>query len=271
MRDPIPHRFNDTVTLVTGGSSGLGRAITEELLKEGGQVFFSCLEADREEAEQVVATYGSNAAFLTGDMADDVFRIRLVEAAVERFGKVNNLVNNAFSFLAASLDASAEDWRRSLEVGPVAFARMAALCATEMEKQGGGAIVNISSISADIAQPHRWTYNAGKGAVKNLTRCMAMDLAELGIRANSVSPGWFWTRETLKAAGNDRDTYGPLWGKYHLLRRMGEPYECAGPVLFLLSPDASFITGTNLPVDGGYNAMGPEGLGETTRIAGTKT
>lgn len=249
----------------------MGRAITEELLKEGGRVYFSCLEADRGEAEELAEQFGEAVRFLTGDMADDLFRAKLVESAIEAFGKVNYLVNNAFSFLAASLEATPEDWRRSLEVGPVAFARMAALVAPEMEKQGGGAIVNISSISADIAQPHRWTYNAGKGAVKNLTRCMAMDLAEMGIRVNSVSPGWFWTRETLKAAEGDRETYGPVWGKYHLLRRMAEPYECAGPVLFLLSDDASFITGTNLSVDGGYNAMGPEGLGESTRIAGTKT
>jgi NAD(P)-dependent dehydrogenase (short-subunit alcohol dehydrogenase family) len=99
---------------------------------------------------------------------------------------------------------------------------------------------------------------------------MAMDFADRGIRVNSVSPGWFWTRENDKAAGYDREKYEPIWGKFHLLKRMGKTYECAAPVLFLLSEDASFITGTDLQVDGGYNAMGPEGLGESTVVAGSQ-
>lgn len=86
---------------------------------------------------------------------------------------------------------------------------------------------------------------------------------------NSVSPGWIWTREVDKAAGGDRATYDPIWGQFHMLRRMGLPIEIAGPVLFLLSDDASFITGSDLPVDGGYNGLGPEGLGQNTKIAGS--
>jgi NAD(P)-dependent dehydrogenase (short-subunit alcohol dehydrogenase family) len=87
---------------------------------------------------------------------------------------------------------------------------------------------------------------------------------------NSVSPGWIWTREVDKAAENNREKYDPVWGQFHMLGRMGHPIEIAAPVLFLLSDDASFITGTDLPVDGGYNGLGPEGLGENTRIAGSR-
>jgi NAD(P)-dependent dehydrogenase (short-subunit alcohol dehydrogenase family) len=142
-----------------------------------------------------------------------------------------------------------------------------------MKQQSGGAIVNMSSISAFIAQPNRWTYNAAKGAVHNLTKCMAYDLAPYNIRVNSVSPGWIWTREVLKAAeigGGGRERWDPIWGEYHMLRRCGEPIECAGPTLFLLSDDASFITATDLAIDGGYMGMGPEGLGKTTVLAGSK-
>jgi NAD(P)-dependent dehydrogenase (short-subunit alcohol dehydrogenase family) len=109
-----------------------------------------------------------------------------------------------------------------------------------------------------------------KGAVAQLTRCAALDLAPDRIRVNSVSPGWIWTREVEKAAEGQREKYGPIWGQYHMLGRLGYPVEIAGPVLFLLSDDASFITGTDLPVDGGYNGLGPEGLGQTTKIAGSR-
>jgi NAD(P)-dependent dehydrogenase (short-subunit alcohol dehydrogenase family) len=112
-----------------------------------------------------------------------------------------------------------------------------------------------------------------KGAVNQLTKCAALDLAPWGIRVNSISPGWIWTREVYKAAdmdGGGREKWDPIWGKYHMLRRCGEAIEVARPVLFLLSDDASFITGTDLPVDGGYQSMGPEGLGETAVVAGSK-
>jgi NAD(P)-dependent dehydrogenase (short-subunit alcohol dehydrogenase family) len=160
-----------------------------------------------------------------------------------------------------------------MRVGPIAYSLLATSAVEPMKAQGGGAIVNMSSISAFIAQPNRWTYNAAKGAVLNLTRCMAFDLAKYGIRVNSVSPGWIWTREVYKAADRDgggREKWDPIWGEYHMLGRCGEPIECAGPVLFLLSDDASFITSSDLAIDGGYNGMGPEGLGKTTVLAGSK-
>jgi NAD(P)-dependent dehydrogenase (short-subunit alcohol dehydrogenase family) len=141
-----------------------------------------------------------------------------------------------------------------------------------MASAGGGAMVNVSSISAHIAQKDRWTYNAAKGAVGQLTKCQALDLAPMGIRVNSVDPAWIWTNETDKAAdldGGGREKWDPIWGRFHMLRRMGLPVEVARPVLFLLSEDASFITGTSLLIDGGYLAMGPEGLGEQSAFAGS--
>jgi NAD(P)-dependent dehydrogenase (short-subunit alcohol dehydrogenase family) len=111
-----------------------------------------------------------------------------------------------------------------------------------------------------------------KGAVNQLTKCAALDLAPLKIRVNSVSPGWIWTREVDRAAqldGGGRIKWEPIWGQYHMLERCGESVEVARPVLFLLSDESSFITGTDLPVDGGYQSMGPEGLGKTAVVAGS--
>ena len=216
---------------------------------------------------------GYNVLFCRGDMADESFCKSVVEKTLSKWKKINYLVNNAFSFTAKGMDATREDWERVFQVGPMAYAVMAQSAVELMKKQGGGAIVNMSSISAFAAQPNRWTYNAAKGAVNTLTRCMALDLARYNIRVNSVSPGWIWTREVYKAAnidGGGREKWDPIWGEYHMLGRCGEPIECAGPTLFLLSDDASFITAVDLPIDGGYQGMGPEGLGKTTIIAGSK-
>jgi NAD(P)-dependent dehydrogenase (short-subunit alcohol dehydrogenase family) len=269
-RKPVLNRFTGKVVLVTGGTNGIGHAIALELLREGAQVVATGLPADVEEGRRGFAAAGFSPTLLAGDMADEAFCRSSVQAALEKHGRVDGLVNNAFSFVAKGLDAARQDFERSFTVGPFAFALLTQLVAEPMKKQGGGAIVNVSSISAYIAQPNRWTYNTAKGAVTQLTRCAALDLAPHKIRVNSVSPGWIWTREVDKAAGNDRATYDPIWGQFHMLGRMGHPIEIAGPVLFLLSDDASFITGTDLPVDGGYNGLGPEGLGQNTKIAGSR-
>ncbi|MCX6955129.1 MAG: SDR family oxidoreductase [Verrucomicrobia bacterium] len=269
-RTPVARRFHGKVALVTGATHGIGLAIAVELLREGAEVVVSGLPADVEEGRAAFAAAGFAPLIVAGDLADENFCRDLVAQTLARHGRVDCLVNNAFSFLAKGLDATAADFARSFGVGPVAFALLTQSVAEPMKRQGGGAIVNVSSISAWIAQPNRWTYNMAKGAVAQLTRCAALDLAPHRIRVNSVSPGWIWTREVDKAAGGDRATYDPVWGQFHMLGRMGHPVEIAGPVLFLLSDDAAFITGTDLPVDGGYNGLGPEGLGQNTKIAGTR-
>jgi NAD(P)-dependent dehydrogenase (short-subunit alcohol dehydrogenase family) len=269
-RQPVAGRFAGKVALVTGGTHGIGFAIAFELLREGANVVVSGLPADENEGRAAFALGGFSPLIVSGDLIEEKFCRELVQQTLSRHGRVDFLVNNAFSFLAKGLDATPADFARSLGVGPVAFALLTQLVAEPMRRQGGGAIVNVSSISAWIAQPNRWTYNVAKGAVTQLTRCAALDLAPHRIRVNSVSPGWIWTREVDKAAGGDRAKYDPIWGQFHMLGRMGHPVEIAGPVLFLLSDDASFITGTDVPVDGGYNGLGPEGLGQNTKIAGTK-
>lgn len=269
-RTPVARRFQGKVALVTGGTNGIGRAIALELLREGAQVAVSGLPHDIEEGRKAFAAAGFSPLSIGGDMSEEAFCRQLVSETIGKFGRLDYLVNNAFSFIAKGLDATREDFLYSLKVGPLGFALMIQLTAVEMKKNGGGAVVNVSSISSWIAQPNRWTYNMSKGAVTQLTRCAALDLAPCNIRVNSISPGWIWTREVDKAAGGDREKFDPIWGQYHMLARMGHPIEMAGPALFLLSSDASFITGTDLPVDGGYNGIGPEGLGQTSKIAGSK-
>ena len=147
-------------------------------------------------------------------------------------------------------------------------------------------IVNISSISAHQTQPNRWTYAASKGAINILTKDMALDLAPFKIRVNSVSPGWIWSPEVAKAAGEGgRERWEPVWGKFHISDRLGDIAEVAAAVTFLASNDAAFINATDLKVrnqaemiiircvsqvDGGYGAMSAEGFGNSSSFAGTE-
>jgi NAD(P)-dependent dehydrogenase (short-subunit alcohol dehydrogenase family) len=268
-RTAVVNRFQGKVAIVTGGSSGIGRSVVEELCKEGAAVAFSGISGIGRTTAAELASDGHQVLFCQGDMAEEAFCHAVVRDTLSRWGKVNYLVNNAFSFTAKALDATRADWERVLSVGPMAYALMGQLVAEPMKREGGGAIVNMSSISAFIAQPNRWTYNAAKGAVHTLTKCMALDLAPYNIRVNSVSPGWIWTREVDKAAGGDRAKWEPEWGQFHMLERCGEPVECAGPILFLLSDDASFVTAADLPIDGGYQGLGSEGIGKASKFAGS--
>jgi NAD(P)-dependent dehydrogenase (short-subunit alcohol dehydrogenase family) len=125
-------------------------------------------------------------------------------------------------------------------------------------KRGGGAVVNFASISGKRAQPGRMTYSAAKAAMLQVTRNAAMQLQPYNIRVNSVSPGWTWSNIMVQLTGDNREKADNVAAPFHLMKRTGDPSEVAAAVLFLCSDEASFITGTDIAVDGGYTAIGPE-------------
>ena len=261
--------WSDKVAVVTGGASGIGAATVKEFV-EGGAIV-AILDINQQAGQAAAQHYqaqGATVDFVHVDVADAAACHDAINQVLARHGCMDYLLNNAVSFISKGLDATTADWERSLGVNVRGYANMVQACFEPMRKQGG-AIVNIASISAFIAQPNRWTYNACKGAIITLTKCQALDLAPHKIRVNSISPGWIWTPEVQKAANNDRAKWEPIWGRYHMLRRLGEPREVARAVLFLCSDDASFITATNLSVDGGYMGMGSEGLGDDSAFAGS--
>ena len=230
------------------------------------------MDLDQEGAQSVKASCPDpdRIHVFEGDVSNREATVRCVETAVETFGRVDFLVNNAASFIGKGLDVTDADWQRSLGVNVQGYANLVQACYPAMKRAGGGAVVNIASISGYIAQPSRWTYNASKGAILSMTRCQALDLAKANIRVNSVSPGWIWTSEVSKAAGGDRARWEPVWGRYHMLRRLGEPKEVADVIVFLCSDRASFVTGADIAVDGGYRGLGSEGLGDLSEFAGSQ-
>jgi len=255
-------RFKGKVAIVTGGSAGIGEATTEEFLKEGAAVAYTGISDRGLGPLKRWTDAGYKVKFIRGDHGDGDFCRRVVAEAEETFGRVDCLVNNAANFVAKGLDASRSEWERILAVNIIGYATMVQAAVEPMKRVGGGAIVNISSVSGYVAQINHWTYNTTKAGILQMTRCQAFDLAPFNIRVNSISPGYVWTPILLEEAMGDREKWDPVWSKFHLLRRCAESVEIARPVLFLCSDDASFITGADLPVDGGYLAMGSEGLSE---------
>lgn len=262
--------WSGKVALVTGGASGIGAAAVREFAVRGTAVAIVDIDAATGSGLAAeLSVLASPVSFHLCDVADRSACEVVVRAAVERHGRLDYLVNSAASFVGKGLDASAADWQRSLGVNVAGCANMVQACFEPIKRSGGGAVVNVASISGHIAQPNRWTYNASKGAILAMTRCQALDLAPAGIRVNAVSPGWTWTPEVAKAAAGGREKWEKVWGRFSILGRLAEASEVARPILFLCSDDASFITGAELAVDGGYLALGSEGRGEASTFAGT--
>ena len=199
---------------------------------------------------------GAEAVLAVADISQEASARGISETAVKSFGGIDILVNNAADFTQKSVEqAEVADWQKVLGVNVIGTALVSKHAIPHMKARGGGSIVNLASMSAVIAQPEFATYNASKGAILTMTKCMALDLAPFKIRVNSICPGCILTSASYREIERLgltfeqwRDRVAPL----HMLNRLGEPREVANAALFLASDEASFITSAHLMVDGGY-------------------
>ena len=201
---------------------------------------------------------GGQAVFVQADISRPADAAALATAAETAFGRLDILVNNAAIFVLKGVEATPEDWHRSLDVNVIGTSMVTRAAVEVMRRGGGGAIVNLASISSFVAQPQFVTYSATKAAILQMTRNLALDLAPDGIRVNCVCPGTILTRASrdhMERVGMSLDDFIAAEAPKHLLNRIGSPREVAQAILFLASDDASFITGTHLMVDGGYTAV----------------
>lgn len=253
-------RVAGKIAIVSGAAAGIGRASALRLAEQGASVCLGDIdEAGAEAAAAEIRGAGGEALALAHDVAEEADWRRVIDATVAQFGGLDILVNNAgIAFAAGIEDTTTEQWRRimAVNVDSVFFGCKFAIPA--MREGGGGAIVNISSILGFVGSPVQAAYNATKGAVRLFTKGVALECAEAGwnIRVNSVHPAYIRTPLVERYA----ESWGSLesglaaLGKLHPLGRVGEAEEVANAVLYLVSDEANFITGTELVIDGGYTA-----------------
>ena len=251
--------FDGTVVLITGGGSGIGKAAARRFLDEGASVVLNGRNSGKLKDTQVeLDADGARTDTVAGNIADPAVAQELVRVAVERFGGVDVLVNNAGVFTPKGfLDHTPEDLERYLDpiVRGTFFASQAAV--PEMIRRGGGAIVNTGSLWGAMAVGATPTsaFSLAMAGRHALTRNLAIELASSGIRVNAVSPGAVETPiyESFMSADEIRDVL-PTFGAMHPLGRIAQPVEVAELIVFLASPQAAFLTGAVVPVDGGVSA-----------------
>ncbi|NLS04196.1 SDR family oxidoreductase [Rhizobium sp. P32RR-XVIII] len=251
------HALEGGVALVTGGGGEIGGAIACRFASEGAAIVVADM---REEAAIATASAikdrGGQAHAVRLDIRDPAAVRAAIDACVDRFGKLTSLVNTA---AAVTPDSTVEmldldDWANALAVNLTGAFLTCKYAIRHLRRAGGGTIVNIASQLAYVGPPGRAVYSTTKAALIQFTKCLAVDHAGDGIRANTLSPGAIDTLRTMRRYGS-RDEANRARGPNHLLGRTGRVEEIAAGALFLASEESSFMTGTDLLIDGGYLAF----------------
>lgn len=246
-------KLKGKVAVVTGASRGIGRATALELAQHGADVTVNA-RSHPDEGLQVVREIeriGQRAILVHGDVADRKFDERMIDETVRQLGRVDILVNNAAASVRKPLlELEVEDVEKTWAVSLWAVFHCSQLAARQMVKQGeGGSIVNISSVHAYRPYSNSTAYNGAKAAINHMAATWAVELAKYGIRVNTIEPGWIDTPGERKHYSEEhiRDA-----GKKLLMGRLGTADEIAKGVSYLVSADASYVTGTCLRIDGGF-------------------
>jgi NAD(P)-dependent dehydrogenase (short-subunit alcohol dehydrogenase family) len=245
-------RLEGRVILVTGAAHGIGRAITLRLVSEGARVI--CADLNEDGAKATAALAGKAAIGLGCDVTDPASAQAAVEAGMRTFGGLWGLINNAAapSHDGTVVTLALEDWNREIQVGLTGAFLMSKYAVPHMLAKGGS-IVHVASQFATVGVAGSAAYCAAKAGLVNLAKVMALDHAAQNIRVNTLSPGAVWT-ERLMSRNASLDEANRKLAPRFPIGRIGQPEEIAAAAAFLMSDDSSFMTGSDLLVDGGYNA-----------------
>lgn len=251
-------RLKDKIALITGGGTGIGRATAVLFAKHGARVAVTGRRRQPlEETISEIKSGGGRAVLIAGDVSTAKDAEEMVSETAKNFGGIDILVNNAgVNYKSGGTVETDEDgWDAVMDINVKGIYQVSRFAAPELEKKGGS-IINIASIFGLIGYPKAIAYCASKGAVVNLTRSMALDLAEKNVRVNCVCPGVVDTpmaREWIEKHGDYNTVVKKILEDYPIAR-MGQPEDIAHACLYLASDEASWVTGVVLPVDGGFMA-----------------
>ena len=254
-------RLDDKVCIITGGGSGIGRASCLLFASEGGRVVVA--EIDEQGGKDTVAKIregGGEATFVRTDVSDESSVGAMVEAAISRYGRVDILFNNVGIVIPhdSIFDLKGEEWDKSIAINLKGVFLCTKYSVPHMVKNGSGCIVCTASIIGIIGETetNQLSYSMAKGGIMGMTKQLANDLAPHKIRVNSICPGYTETPALRRAFEDGTNPEGSRKEResLHLLNRFADSSEIAKAALFLASDDSSFITGTNLIVDGGFTA-----------------
>jgi NAD(P)-dependent dehydrogenase (short-subunit alcohol dehydrogenase family) len=256
-------RLARKVALITGAGAGIGRSTALLFAEEGAKVVVQDLKAAAaEETVQLITKAGGEAVAIGGDVTSRADAEAMVRKAVESYGRLDVLFNNAGIWRGGTiLDISEEDWDRTMDVNVTGIYLVSRYAVQQMMRQEGGSIINAASVAALRGSPMSAAYNASKGAVLLLTKCMALDFGRYGIRVNCTCPGVIETQMaeellSYRSLGDDDRKQALLetYEERHAVGRLGQPEDVAKVVLFLASDESSFVSGAAWQVDGGLSA-----------------
>ncbi|PVD52540.1 short-chain dehydrogenase [Terrimonas sp.] len=240
------------IALITGGLGDLGYATAQRLNEEGCKIILADVQPDSMGKASLI-----NAYFIQVDISKEAEVKKACDEIAVRIGNVQILVNTAAYFVFKGVEATEEDWAKINAVNIGGTSLITKHIVPQMRSIGGGSIINFSSVSGFVGQANFATYNATKFAIRGLTKCWAQDLAPDKIRVNTLCPGYVYTSAFIHSCeklGLDIEEENKRASAMHLLNRQGTVAEVAAAAAFLASDDASFITGSDLLVDGGYLA-----------------
>lgn len=250
--------LRNKVAVVTGGGSGIGKAISESLASQGAKVcIFDLNEETGNETAQGINSNGGSARFIACNVADQRSVKTAFDEVIDKEGQLNLLINNAgIAHIGKAHDTSEEDFDRIYQVNVKGVYNCLHVGIPHMINSGGGSIVNLGSAAANVGLPDRFAYSMSKGAVQTMTYSVAKDYVDQGIRCNAIAPGRVHTPFVdgyikNNYPGQEKEMFDKL-SKTQPIGRMGAPSEIGNLVLFLCSDEAAFITGSNFPIDGGF-------------------